>query len=396
LNGPKIIFVNRVYWPSKAATAQLLTDLAEGLAAAGYDVHVIASGEDSDSHQGVTIHRTGGEASHGGMSSRVANYFGFLRAARRILPRVVTPGDIVVLKTDPPLLGAALCAPARSLGAKVVQWIQDIYPEILPAHYGPLLHPFVWPLRVWRNRAWRSSAACVTVGADMRFALAAAGVDPTAIHVQPNWAPRELDTPASADESARLRRAWGLEGKFIVGYSGNLGRVHEFSTLLETATILRDDASIAFVFVGHGPRWAELQAGVVARGLPNVRFLPPVARADLAASLAATDIQAVTLRPGFERWVNPSKLAGILAAGRPALFVGPPDCAIAKQLESTGAGITLAPGDAAGGVAAIRRLQREANAATARQAARALYATEYRFSDQLAAWDRLLRTLSKP
>jgi hypothetical protein len=395
LNGPKIIFVNRVYWPSKAATAQLLTDLAEGLAMSGHDVHVIASGEEGNSHQGVTIHRTGGEASHGGMRSRVANYFGFLRAARKILPRIATRGDIVILKTDPPLLGAALCAPARSLGAKVVQWIQDIYPEILPAHYGPWLSPFIWPLRAWRNRAWRRSAACVTVGPDMRFALSAAGVDATAIHVQPNWAPRELDTPASADDIARLRRSWGLEGKFIVGYSGNLGRVHEFATLLETATALRDDANIAFVFVGNGPRWAELQVGVASRGLPNVRFLPPVARADLAASLAATDIQAVTLRPGFERWVNPSKLAGILAAGRPALFVGPPDCAIAKQLTATGAGFTIAPGDAAGCVAAIRRLQLEANSATARQAARALYEAEYRFGDQLSAWDRLLRALSK-
>jgi glycosyltransferase involved in cell wall biosynthesis len=389
---PKVIFFNRVYWPNEAATAQLLTDLAEGLAARGHEVHVVTSGSGPDHRAGVKIHRLGGEEAHANLRQRVWNYASFLIQARRVARQLAVPGDVVVLKTDPPLLAAALTGPALKRGARVIQWIQDIYPEIVTSHAGSWLAWPLAPLRAWRNRAWRRSAACVVVGDDMRPLVEAQRVAPVRIQVRRNWAPRELAVPA--DEAAvRARRAdLNWEGKFVVAYSGNLGRVHEFNTLLEAADRLRGDPGIRFAFIGGGPRLREVQDQVRGRRLPNVEFLPSQPRELLGNTLGAADLHAVTLRPGFEALVSPSKLAGILAAGRPALFIGPRHSSLAALLEREGCGIACADGEGPAAAAAIRSLaaDRDRCRALGREA-RAAYGRHFQFGDELAAWDNLIR-----
>jgi colanic acid biosynthesis glycosyl transferase WcaI len=387
----KIIFVNRVYWPSAAATAQLLTDLAEGLAARGHEVHVIASGDGDAERLGVTIHRTGGDAAHAALSGQVRNYGRFLLRARRRLLHLADAGDVVVLKTDPPLLGALLTGTAVARGARVVHWLQDIYPEIVAQHLGVAVRPLLAPLAWLRNRAWQRAAHCVVVGEDMRATVRAEGVPAARVSVRPNWAPRELDLAAPGAAIAAQRQAWSLADKFIVAYSGNLGRVHEFSTLLEAAERLREQPQLAFAFIGGGARVEEVRREVARRQLNNVRLFPPAPRDGLAASLGAADLQVVTLRPGFEPLVNPSKLAGILAAGRPALFVGPPRSALAALLEREGCGVTVANGAAAELAQAILALSRDpARLHALRVQARGAFERHFRYEAQLTGWERLL------
>ncbi|WP_415910722.1 glycosyltransferase [Oleiharenicola sp. Vm1] len=385
---PKLIFVNRVFWPSEAATAQLLTDLAAALAARGRDVHVIAAGDGAPEFRGVTIHRTGAEP-----AGRLARYGHFLRGARRELRRLVAPGDVVILKTDPPLLAVAATELARAHGARVVQWIQDIYPEVLSAHLGAWAAPALLPLRLARNRAWRASALCVPVSDDMRATVLAAGVAPDRAVALPNWAPPELDLPARPDDIAAVRREWGAGDALLAVYSGNLGRVHEFATLLDAAALLRDEPRVRLAFVGGGPRSAEVRAAVAARGLANVAFFPAQPRARLAAALAAADAHFVTLRPGFERLVAPSKLAGVLAAGRPALFVGPRPSGLAALLDTEGGGHALANGDATALAATLRAWNADRTAAAASGVAgRCVYERHFRFVDLVARWDALLES----
>lgn len=381
--------MNRVFWPNEAATAQLLTDLATALAARGHDVHVIASGTESAAFRGVAIHRTGVEP-----AGRVGRYLHFLRAARRELRRLAAPGDVVVLKTDPPLLAAAATSLVRTRGAQVVQWIQDIYPEVVSAHVGGWSAPLLAPLRVARNRAWRASARCIPVSDDMRATVLAAGVAAERTVSLPNWAPQELDTPAAPGDIAAVRREWGVgDGEFLAVYSGNLGRVHEFATLLDAAALLRDEPRVRFAFVGGGPRVAEVRAVVASRRLANVAFFPAQPRARLAASLAAADAHLVTLRPGFERLVAPSKLAGALAAGRPALFVGPRPTGIATLLADERCGAAFANGDGAALAATLRDWQAHpATAAALGTAARRAYERHFRFADLVVRWEALLTT----
>src|SRR5207237_1247771 len=151
---------------------------------------------------------------------------------------------------------------------------------------------------------------CVTLGSDMAAVLADAGVAVKKISLAPNWAPAGL-APASANAAAALRDEWGLREKFVVAYSGNLGRVHDLDPVLDLADALRADARIAFVFVGSGAQRAALEAAATRRGLANVHFRPPQPRARLAESLAVGDVHLVTLRPDCARYVFPSKLYGV-------------------------------------------------------------------------------------
>ena len=389
---PRVIFVNRVYWPATSATAQLLTDLAEGLAAQGWNVHVIAGGEATGAQHGVTIHRTGTPANHGGLLSRAWNYRSFLRAARQRLDDLLQPGDVVVALTDPPLLGAMVAAVAAARGVRVVQWIQDIYPEIAAVHFGALAGLLLTPLKSKRDLAWQRATVCVTLGEDMAKVVAACGAASSRIRLLPNWAPRELHAPAATGAIAECRRRWGCGDKFVVAYSGNFGRVHEFATLLEAATLLRDDSSIVFLFIGQGVRFAEIAALVRERGLPNVRLLPPEPRAALAASLAAAEAHCVTLRPEYAALVYPSKLAGALAAGRPVIFVGPAEGDIPRLLRAANCGASFSPGDAAALAATVRCWQADWTlGARLGTNARAAYAAAFAYETALLRWQAVLR-----
>ena len=393
---PRVIFVNRVYWPSTAATAQLLTDLAEGLAAQGWDAHVVAAGEASTRHNGVTIHRTGGSDRHGGLLSRAVNYGRFRRGAQRQLANLVTPGDVVVVMTDPPLLGAAVTDLAVKRGGRVVHWIQDIYPEIVTAHLGALVALPLSPLRALRDVAWLTASRCVTLGEDMRQAVESRGVAAGRITIVPNWAPRELHAPAAPDAITARRAAWGVAGKFAVAYSGNLGRVHEFTAVLDAAERLKARQDIVFLFIGTGARFEEVRAAARSRGLDNLRLLPPETRADLPAALAAADAQLVTLKPGFARLVYPSKLAGVLAAGRPALFVGPTDGEIARLLAQQSCGVAIAPDDGGRLAATIAAWQTDpAQRAQLGRNARSAYERQFTFAAALARWDEILRQVAR-
>lgn len=390
----RVIFVNRVYWPDESATAQLLTDLAQALAARGWEVHVIAGGDGPAQHGPVAIHRTGGSNRVASLAARVASYARFLLGARRTLAALVRPGDVVVLKTDPPLLSALATGVVLRRGGRAVQWLQDIYPDIVWAHQGAWLAPLLAPLRAARDAAWRRSHRVVVVGADMRAPVIAARVPPARVAHRPNWAPRELESaPVAADVQARRTRL-GWNGRFVVAYSGNLGRVHTFAAMVDAAERLRSERDIAWAIIGGGPRLTEVQAGVAQRRLDSVQFLPPTPRTELAAALAAADVHLVTLRPGFATLVYPSKLAGILASGRPAVFVGPPQAELAVFLEREHCGVVVPPDDGVRLAAVLRRLRDEPEfRAALGSAARQAYERHFRLATAVEAWDTLLRAV---
>jgi glycosyltransferase involved in cell wall biosynthesis len=392
---PRIILVNRVYWPSTEATAQLLTDLATGLAARGWAVHVLTAGQPSTAHQGVTIHRTGTPEQHTGLVSRARGYRGFLKAVRAQLPALVRPGDVVVALTDPPLLGTVVVEALDGRDVAVVQWIQDIYPEIASVHFGPIAALLLSGWRRRRNRAWSKSAACVTLGDDMAREVTAMGVPAERLAILPNWAPRELDAAAAPADVAACRERWQAGGRFVVAYSGNLGRVHEFATILDAAERLRVDKDIVFRCIGRGPQWARVADAVTRRELTNVTLQPPVPRAELGAMLAAADAHLVTLQPAYGRLVYPSKLAGVLAAGRPALFVGPADGDIARLLRASDCGAAFAPGNAAALAETIRGwANHRPEAARLGAHARHTYGAHFTWARALEGWEKLLRRIT--
>lgn len=329
----RTIFLNRFYWPDEPATAQLLTDLAEALAARGHEVVVLTSHPDrpevpaEETRRGVRILRVRGTrwASHR-LPGKAADYASFYVVALWRLLLITRHDDNVVALTDPPLIGIGAWAVSMLRGARLFHWVQDIYPEVAIQLAG---QRWLTVLRPLRDLAWRRATRCITLGTDMAALLTAARVAPDRISLAPNWAPAGL-TPQPASAGNTLRADWGLTGKFVVAYSGNLGRVHDLDPVLAVAAELRGDPRIVFLFVGGGARRGALEAEAARLGLDNLQFRPSQPRAQLTASLAVGDVHLVTLLPGCEHTVFPSKLYGIAAIGRPVVFIGPRDCELSR------------------------------------------------------------------
>jgi colanic acid biosynthesis glycosyl transferase WcaI len=402
----RIIFLNRFFYPDHSATSQILSDLAFALASRGRDVGVIASRLRYDDPRnllpaeevvgGVNISRVK-STSFGRHSTlgRSIDYGSFLLAARARLALQATQGSIVVAKTDPPMLGAFVKGVALRRGAKLVNWIQDLFPEIaaqagVPFAFGPAGRA----LRRFRDGALSDAAATVVVGERMAEKLRSIGAPRQGtVHVIHNWADGTAIRPMDTLRSP-VRDAYGLRGRFVVGYSGNFGRVHEFSTLLRAAAVLKADDNIRFLFIGGGRQLATIRDAVNEQQLDNVVLAPYQPRERLGESLAASDVHLCTLDPRFEGLVVPSKIYGIMAAGRPCIFIGDPDGEIARVINRGRCGMNIPAGDVDGLVEAIRRLSESTRSGLEMGvAARALFDAEFDMPIAISKWECLIRSL---
>lgn len=355
-----IVALNQVYAPDTAATAQLLTELAQGLVARGHEVTVVAAGE-GKGHEvldGVEVVRV--PATRLGKKTllhRAADYASFYAGAFGALARVSRRGpDVYLALTTPPLIAAVpqLVALGR---APTVALIQDLYPDVAVA-LGAVARDGATH-RMWATATRVSlakAARVIALSETMAGHLQAYGVARDRLDVIPNWALTELESPPrqGADLAARLE--YGLGDRFVVMYSGNHGAGHTFETLLAAARRLRDRDDIAFAFVGDGVRRPEVERFVRAEHLTHVRLFPLAPRERLAASLSAGDLHVVTMRDGLEGLIVPSKFYGILATARPTLFIGPRTDTIAQTVSAVGCGLAFDNGDVSGVTEAITRL----------------------------------------
>jgi colanic acid biosynthesis glycosyl transferase WcaI len=402
----RLIFVNRFFFPDHSATSQILSDLTFHLAVAGHEVHVLASRQiydepDADlpaceTINGVNVHRIASTRfGRLALPGRAFDYLSFYQSVRRHLGAVARAGDIVIAKTDPPLLSVVIAATARRRGTRLVNWLQDIYPETATVLGVPLIRgPVGATLGALRNRTLRRADANVVVGELMARQIETLGVTAARVHVIANWCDEATIRPIAPADNP-LHEAWQLAGKFVVGYSGNLGRAHDFETVLAAAERLHNEKRIVFLMIGGGKRFEELVTAVKARGLEDsFRFRTYQDRAMLPYSLGVADVHWLSLHPRLEGLIVPSKFYGIAAAGRPTVMIGDGDGEIARLVRRHGCGITIAPGDAATLADTLRHWS-EAPEALAEMGARARQMLDARFTRRraLEQWSRLLEQL---
>jgi len=402
----KVIFLNRYFFPDHSATSQMLSALAFALAAAGHDVHVITSRQlydepntylaPEETAQAVKIHRVRttrfGRAS---LLGRSLDYVSFFFAVRRTLSSIASANDIVIVKTDPPLLASAVLSVVKRRRAKLVNWLQDLYPEIAIASDMHWLDgPIGGALSLLRDRSLKAACANVVVGELMAERLACRQVARETIHFIPNFPVDDEIVPVAAADNF-LRAAWDLGGKFIIGYSGNLGRVHEYKTILDAAQQLRNDPRIVFLCVGGGRLFDLLARSVEERRLQHkFVFRPYLERAALKYSLSAPDVHWVALRPEFEGLVVPSKVYGVAAAGRPIIAIGAKDGEIARMVQTHRCGVVVAPGDAPGLTATLKALMDDpSQCAEMGRRARKMLEQNYTRAHALALWQALLNSV---
>jgi colanic acid biosynthesis glycosyl transferase WcaI len=402
-HSPRLVFVNRYFFPDQSATSRMLADLAFRLAERGVSVAVVTSPQLYENPRaalapyevanGVIIYRVSTAVrGRARLVGRALDYLSFHVAAGYALLKLLRRGDVVVAKTDPPLISIVVSHAARWRGAVLVNWLQDLFPEV-----ASVLTPKLIPKRIERqltaarDRSLRRAAMNVVLGEGMRDRVLSAGIDARRVRIVPNWADTTSVVPMPTIDSATRRRI-ALDGRFVIGYSGNLGRAHEFETLIGAARLLRTDPRFAFLITGGGAKAEAVRNSVQSLGLDSFFFQSYQPAQLLSDSLAAADAHFVSLLPALEGLIVPSKIYGILAAGRPVVFVGDPGSDLAKLVREQRCGVVVAVGDSEGLAAELRALRDdpgrlESMGTRARELALARYTKEHAVADWLALLD---------
>ncbi len=362
----RVVFVNRYFHPDHSATSQIASDLAFHLANRGWEVAAVTSRQRYDDARarlhsgiahGVHVERVWStQFGRGALVGRALDYATFYCSA--FVALLHHRRAVVVAMTDPPLMSVVAALSSK----RVVNWVQDLFPEVAES-LGIRMPRLLRTLRDWSLRRARAN---VVLGDLM------AGRVPKSIVIH-NFADADLaPQPRPSDET------------FVVGYSGNLGRAHEFETILGAMQRLPD---VRFLFTGGG---AQLDAVKRAAGT-NAAFRSYAPREELSASLSAVDAHLVSLKPSLEGLIVPSKFYGVLAVGRPVLFVGARDGELARIIDEHRCGMVIEMGDVEALSDAIRKLAGDrAEAAAMGRRGRELYLARFAPHHAFAAWERVL------
>jgi glycosyltransferase involved in cell wall biosynthesis len=354
----RLLVLNQYYWPGVEATAQLLTTLCEDLAGS-YRVTVLTGvpheHEDEPrafNHNEVSVTRVRSTAyDRTGLLARAANYFTYLGSALSRGLTISRP-DIVLCMTDPPMVGAVGLALARRYRVPLIIVCQDVFPETAE-RLGRLRNPLAIGILRWVVSTYlRGADRVVSIGETMSSRLVAKGASPDRIVVIPNWVDSKEITPQPRDNPWARRNH--LVGRFVVMHSGNVGHAQDLETLIRAAVLLQDLDDLSIVIVGFGARHAAVLRLARDIGAKNVQFLPYQPRDALSASLSTADVHYVGLARGLAGYVVPSRVNGILAAGRPVIVSADSDSEIAHLVASAGCGCTVPPGEPAAVAEAIR------------------------------------------
>jgi colanic acid biosynthesis glycosyl transferase WcaI len=345
---PRLLVLNQYYWPGIEATAQLLTELCEALAEDA-EVKVVTGvlhgHEDAPRRvvqNGVEVVRvpsTSFERSK--LGARAANYATYLTSALLRGLRGPRP-DVVLCMTDPPIVADIALLLARRYRVPLVVISQDVFPEIA-VQLNRLENPVAKRLlRGLVSLYLRRADRIVAIGDTMRRRLEEKGARPDRVRVIPNWVDTSRLVPT--EKANEWARKIGLDEKFVVMHSGNVGHAQDLDSLVRAATFLRDLDDLSIFIIGTGARHAELVALAEQLEVDQVTFLYYQSRGVLPQSLSAADVHVVGLAPGLAGYVVPSRLYGILAVARPVIAAAEAESETAQVVERVGCGIVVPPG----------------------------------------------------
>jgi len=315
--------LNQYYWPGVEATAHLLAELCEALAAE-FEITVVTGrlqgrGDlpSREVRNGVEITRVESAAhdrTH--LTRRALNYLTYLLYALRSGMAQQRP-DVVICGTDPPIIGDVALAVARKHRVPLIVISEDVFPEIAVALHRLENGPLVGLLRLLVRLYLRRADRVVAIGDTMKRRLEAKGARPERVRVIPNWTDVNAVRPQPKANAWSMER--GLADRFVVMHSGNVGHAQDLDTLIRATTLLRDLDDLRVVVIGTGARRAELVELGGALEADKVNFLDFQPRERLPETLATADVHVVGLARGLAGYVVPSRLYSVLAAGRPVI-----------------------------------------------------------------------------
>jgi len=364
----KILLLNLYYPPDTSATAKMAQTVADALCQE-HDVTVICGRPSYDPTERrnwrlwqteqsgrLKIIRVGSSTfPRFNMKKRLINYLSYVLLA--VPSALFADCDAVLAMTDPPFEGIVGAFVAAMKGKPYLYNIRDMYPDM--AVGGSIVKPGLLA-RIWEKMhrwALRRANCVIVLGEDMKNRILAKGIEATKLEIVRDGA--EVSTDGSSptldiDVVRKIRGAF----RFVLLHAGNLGFYGAWETLLRAAKKLTAD-SVGFVFVGEGAQRDALASE--AADIPNVKFLPFFPGSKIPSVLAAADAHLITVKRGLEGVVVPSKMYGILAAGKPIVAVAPIETDVASLGAKQGFGIATDPDKPEELVDAIRALIADSN-----------------------------------
>ena len=350
----RFLLINQFFAPDPAPTGQLLADVARALAVAGHSVRVVCGRasyvacDAAGDHELelVDVRRVGATPFRRGFLSRLVSYAFFFMIALRYAA-FDKRADVVLTLTTPPLLSLTGTLAKLLRGSRHVIWEMDVYPDIAVAlgiiASGGILDRTVGGLAdLSRHQADKS----IVLGPCMLDRLANRGVPLAKLTIAQNWTDGRRISPRRLPDLVPV----------VLLYSGNLGRAHDTATLGEAMGTLSSSDRFQFIFAGAGDGYAELRATCELRQATNIQFLPYQDGRLLAEHLGSCHIGLVTQRASTCGAVVPSKTYGLMAAGRPFIFIGPLEATPARLIRTYQCGWHVIPGDSEGLVALLQLL----------------------------------------
>ncbi|HEX5246708.1 MAG TPA: glycosyltransferase family 4 protein [Gaiellaceae bacterium] len=344
----RLLVLNQYYAPGFEATAYLLSQLCAALAA-DFDVTVITgklaappAGAGRTSVEGVQVRRVRSTAfDRSNLPLRALNYVTYLIASLGAGLAAKKP-DVVLCMTDPPVIANVALAVARRFRVPLVVVSQDVFPEIAVELKRLESKPLIELLRALIAFYLRRADRVVAIGETMRARLEQKGAPRDRIVVIPNWVDTESITPAAKDNG--WSREHGFADSFVVMHSGNVGHAQNLDALVRATTFLRDLDDLVVAVIGGGARHTALVELADRLEADHVRFLGYQPRELLSLSLSAADVHVVGLARGLSGYVVPSRLYGILSAGRPVIVAADPESETARVVQQEECGVVVPPG----------------------------------------------------
>lgn len=351
----RIWVISELYYPEETSTGHFLTTIAEGLAEK-FPVSVLcgqpsysARGQRApvrEEHNGVNIRRCWATTFNKDyLALRLINlatisFTIFLQTLWRIRKR-----DQILVVTNPPLLPFFTAFACWLRGASCILLIHDVYPEVLIATGMVERNSFFTRLVYWLNKhLYHNVDQIVVLGRDMKALVSRKLSNEThRVSIIPNWGDLNEVMPGGLRCKNPLLDELKLSGKFVVQYSGNIGRTHGIENLLESAGQLKDIDGIHFLFVGWGAKRRWLEETIHENALRNVTLLSNRPRTELSILLNACDVAIVSFLPGMAGISVPSRMYNIMAAGKPIIAVTDVDSELAQVVNEEEIGWVIPP-----------------------------------------------------
>lgn len=346
----RLLLINQFFWPDTAPTGRFLLDVVRAVESRQVEMTAFCGGSaygiaDDTPQPPVRILRPSSSRFSRDAFGRILSYGSFLAGVIVAGFRVGRP-DTVVTLTTPPLTSVLGRMLKLSRGCRHFIWEMDVYPDIAvdlgALKRNSMLTAIIGALADWSRR---NADGIIVLGEEMKARLIARDIPEHKIHVAENWA-----------DGSEIRPLPFPAGPLVVHYSGNFGRAHDFDTIFSVIKLFANHPGFKFVFAGGGVHRQQMEKVCREESIVNVEFRPYASRLELSASLAEGHVGLVTQLPQTCGSVVPSKTYGIMAAGRPILFIGPRAATPARVIDRFKCGWQIDPGDPSSVVGLLQKL----------------------------------------